>query len=84
MLMYNLIEYSDNHSYTSGVLWLFKWIEVSVYNANVTKNNSTLFDYKLTLAGVTEADDANGRVTNTKIAVPIKYLSNFWRSLEMS
>ena len=56
---------------------------MSAYNANVTENNSTLFDYKLTLAGVTEADDANGRVTNTKIAVPIKYLSNFWRSLEM-
>ena len=56
---------------------------MSAYNANVTENNSTLFDYKLTLAGVTEADDANGGVTNTKIAVPIKYLSNFWRSLEM-
>ena len=31
----------------------------------------------------TEADGTNGILRNTAIAVPLKYLSNFWRTLEM-
>ena len=30
-----------------------------------------------------EADGANRILKNATIAVPLKYLSNFWRSLEM-
>ena len=33
--------------------------------------------------GNTEADEANGILKNTTIVVPLKYLSNFWRLLEM-
>ena len=29
------------------------------------------------------ADGANGKKEKVKITVPLKYLSNFWRSLEM-
>ena len=32
----------------------------------------------------TDATDGNSFVKSTKIIVPLKYLSNFWRSLEMS
>ena len=39
------------------------------------------FKYKASVIGNTED---NGRKNGVKIAVPIKYLSNFWRSLEMS
>ena len=35
------------------------------------------------LLGNTEADNSNGILENTSIAVPLKHLSNFWRSLEM-
>ena len=46
-------------------------------------NNSQSFKYKA-LAGKTEdVADGNSFVTNTKIVVPLNYLSNFWRSLEM-
>ena len=31
----------------------------------------------------TDATDGNSFVKSTKIIVPLKYLSNFWRSLEM-
>ena len=66
MPMYNLIEYSDNCSDTSGYLWGFKRDDIT-NNANVTNdNNAPLFKYKANL------------ITNTE-----KYLSNFWRSLEM-
>ena len=80
MPMYNLIEYSDNYSDTSGSLWGFKRDEI-VNNANVTNDdNAPSFKYKANLIGNTEN---NGRKNGVKIAVPLKYLSNFWRSLEM-
>ena len=65
--MYNFIEYSDNG------------------NVDLTINNSQLFKYKTALLGKT-ADavaNANSSVKEAKIIVPLKYLSNFWRSLEM-
>ena len=80
MPMYNLIEYSDNYSDTSGSLWNFKRDEID-NNANVTNdNNAPSFKYKANLIGNTEN---NGTKNGVKIAVPLKYLSNFWRSLEM-
>ena len=80
MPMYNLIEYSDNYSDTSGSLWDFKRDEID-NNANVTNdNNAPSFKYKANLIGNTEN---NGTKNGVKIAVPLKYLSNFWRSLEM-
>ena len=80
MPMYSLIEYSDNYSDTSGSLWQFKRDEI-INNADVTNdNNAPSFKYKANLIGNTEN---NGTKNGVKIAVPSKYLSNFWRSLEM-
>ena len=54
--MYNLIEYSDNYSDTSGSLWDFKRDEI-VNNANVTNdNNAYSFKYKRSLIGNTETN----------------------------
>ena len=76
----NLIEYSDNYSDTSGNLWDFKRDEID-NNANVTNdNNAFSFKYKADLIGNTET---NGTKKGVKIAVPLKYLSNFCRSLKM-
>ena len=74
MPMYNLIEYSDSYSDTSRSLWNFKKDEI-VNNANVTNdNNAPSFKYKASVIGNTE----NSRTKNgVKIAVPLKYLSNF-------
>ena len=44
-------------------------------------NNASSFKYKANLIGNTENNGTKNRV---KIAIPLKYLSNFWRSLEMS
>ena len=80
MPMYNLIEYSDNYSDTSGSLWQFKRDEIT-NNSDVTNdNNAPSFKYKANLIGNTEN---NGTKNGLKITVPLKYLSNFWRSLEM-
>ena len=79
MPMYNLIEYSDNNSDTSGSLWQFKRDEIT-NNADVSNDNAPSFKYKASIIGNAENNGTKNRV---KIAVPLKYLSNFWRSLEM-
>ena len=80
MPTYNLIEYSDNYCDTSGSLWGFKRDEID-NNAEVTNDdNAPSFKNKASNIGNTEA---NGSKNEVKIAVPLKYLSNFWRSLEM-
>ena len=82
MPMYNLIEYCDNYSHTSGSLWNFKRDEI-FGNINVTNNTSSSFKYDSNLIGDTDADGANRKKEIVKLVVPLKYLSNFWRSLEM-
>ena len=79
MPMYNSIEYSDNYSSSSGSLWQFKRDEI-VNNADVSNDNPPSFKYNANLIGNTENNETKNGV---KIAVPLKYLSNFWRSLEM-
>ena len=49
----------------------------------MTDNNSSSFEYKSNLIGNTDADEANRKKEGVKIVVPLKYLSTFWRSLEM-
>ena len=73
MPMYNLIEYSDNYSDTSGSLWQFKRDEIEgdldlTANAQHISNSSSSFKYKSSF--ITNRNGA-------KIAVPRKYLSIF-------
>ena len=80
MPMSNLTEYSDNYSGTTGSLWQFRRDETA-NKADVTNdNNAPSFKYKASIIGDT---NDNGRKSKVKIVVPLKYLSNFWRSLEM-
>ena len=89
MPMYNLIEYSDTYQDSSATLYQYKRDEPAEANAidDLTADNSSSFKYKIKLLGnVTEVDgDAAGvRRLNVNVVVPLKYLSNFFRSLEMS
>ena len=88
MPMYNLIEYSDNYQDSSATLYQYKRDEPPEDDAvaDLTADNSDYFKYKIELLGnVTEvAGNAAGvRRLNVKVVVPLKYLSNFFRSLEM-
>ena len=88
MTMYNLIEYSDNYQDSSATLYQNKRDEPPEDDAvaDLTADNSDSFKYKIKLLGnVTEvAGNAAGvRRLNVKVVVPLKYLSNFFRSLEM-
>ena len=77
MPMYNLIEYSDDYSDISKSLWNFKRDEI-IDNVDVTNNdNAPSFKYNANLIGNTVADGRNKKKEGVKIAVPLKYLSNF-------
>ena len=83
MPMYNLIEYPDNYQDSSATLYQYKRDELPDDIANnFTQNNSTSFDYKIKLLGNPEVANNIAR-RNVKIVEPLKYLSNFFRSLEM-
>ena len=73
--MYNLIEYSDNYSKTSGSLWQYYKDE-----SNDNLANSESFKSKVKL---TEKTPDNENTKYVEKMVPLKYLSNFWRTLEM-
>ena len=84
MLMHNLREYSDNYSKTSGSLWQYckDTPAVDDNNAivNFAENNLTdSFNFKVKMTGQTGDDGTK----NVEIMVPLKYLSNFWRTLKM-
>ena len=88
MPMCNLIEYSDNYQDSSATLYQYKRDEPPEDDAvaDLRADNSGSFKYKIKLLGnVTEvAGNAVGvRRLNVKIVVSLKYLSNFFRSLEM-
>ena len=79
MPMYNLIEYSDNYSDTSGSLWQIKRDEMEG-KVDLTVDNLSSFKYKSNITGnLSQAGTRN----NVKIVVPLKYLSNISRSSEM-
>ena len=84
MPMYNLIEYSNNYAKTTGSLWQY-CKDIPALNANdeiteFTAGNLTdPLNFKVKITGGT---GNNGR-KDAEIMVPLKYLSNFWRTLEM-
>ena len=88
MPMYNLIEYSDNYADSSGCLYQLERDKSPTNDGgnplNVAVDNSASFKYKASLLGKADYADGNDKsLKYTKIVVPLKYLSNFFRSLEM-
>ena len=75
MPMYNLIEYGDNYAKTSGSLWQY-------FRDDPDDNlaDSESFKSKIKITGKTPN---NNNEKDVEIMVPLKYLGNFWRTLEM-
>ena len=84
MPMYNLIGYGDNYAKTTGSLWQYcKDIPARDNNGEIaafdTNNLTDSFNFKVKITGQTEDDGTK----DVEIMVPLKYLSNFWRTSEM-
>ena len=84
MPMYNLIEYSDNYEDSSATLYQDKRDEPPEDDAiaDLTADNSSSFKYKVSLLGNPVVANNIARI-NVKVVIPLKYLTNFFRSLEM-
>ena len=91
MPLYNLREYSNNYSKTSGSLWQYcKEIpavndegEIDIFNGI---NNTDSFNFKSNIIGKTAVNNNDGNTAegvDVEIMVPLIYLSNFWRTHEM-
>ena len=84
MPIHNLIEYSDNYSKTSGILFQYYRDVPTVDNEGATidfteANVTDSFNLKVKVTGQTGGNDTKC----FEIMVPLKYLSNFWRTLEI-
>ena len=85
MPMYNFIEYSNNYAKTAGSLWQYCKDIPARNNANnaiiiFAENNTTdSFNLKVKITDQTGDDGTK----DVEIMVPLKYLSNFWRTSEM-
>ena len=86
--MYSLLEYNKNYRKTTGSLWNYYRNEPS----NPSSSNSESFKYKTSITGITynvgdgEAGyDADKIGKNeTEVVIPLKHLSNFWRTSNIS
>ena len=96
MPMYNLLEYSKNYRKTIGSLYNYYGDELSDDNdpnnfPNTSVINSSTFKYKNKLTGsaYNVAAGAAGNDANkvgkkdVELAIPLKYLGNFWRALNI-
>ena len=77
-----------NYYDKKGSLWFYSKDEVTSFINDIVNTNSfKCFKYKSILLGKIAAqlnpNEANGILRNASIAVPLKYVSNFWRSLEI-
>ena len=77
MPMYNLIEYSDNYAKTTGSLRQF------FRDAPVTDDDIEDFESFKSKKKITGKTSNNDNKKDVEIMVPLKYLSIFWRTLEM-
>ena len=88
MPMYNLLEYSKNYRKTIGSLWNYCRDKAS----NSLSFNSESFKYQTGITGNTYNigdsevgyDASKAGKNETEVFVPLKYLSNFWRTLNIS
>ena len=84
--MYNLLEYRKNYRKTTGCLWNYYRDEPhsdiggANNNVNYSIKDSKSFDYKTSITGKLEGNNTEKEV---EIVVPLKYLSNFCRTLNM-
>ena len=93
MSMYNLIECSDNYSMMTGSLWNCCRDEVNDddsendnANKGINNNKTTIsesLEYKTKIIGSTPNNNNNDHILDAEVVVPLKYFSNFWKSLDL-
>ena len=83
MPIYNVIEYNNSYLKTAGSFWNYCRDEPSSSannNINYSIKDSKSFEYKASITGKLEG---NTTKKEAEIVVPLKFLSNFLRTLDM-
>ena len=94
MPIYNLLEYRQNYSMISGSLWNYYRDQIDDVDSNASDDKS--FEYKTKIVGKTPQRPAQAGnegdadrppqppvpTLHIEVTIPLKYLSNFWRSLD--
>ena len=98
MPMYNLLEYSKNYRKTKGSLYNYYRDELTndnipannvfnnirVVDSNTFKYKNKIIDNTYNVAAGAAGYDANKNETQPiELAIPLKYLGNFWRALNI-
>ena len=96
MSMYNLLEYSKNYRKTIGSLYNYYRDELrddadDDNFGNIKVVNSNTFNYKNKITGNTYNVDAGAQgydvnkngMQEVELTIPLKYLGNFWRALNI-
>ena len=81
--MYNLIEYSKNYLKATRRLWNYYRDEPNSGaegNINYSIKDSKSLDYKTKITGRLEGNDTG---KEAEIVVPLKNLSNFWKTVDI-
>ena len=94
--MYNLLEYSKNFRKTIGLLYNYYRDELSddaddnnfdkikVVNSNTLKYKNKIIGNMDNVNAGTDGYDVNKNGTQeVELAIPLKYLGNFWRALNI-
>ena len=96
MPMYNLLEYSKNYRKTIGSLYNYYRDELSndaadnnfdnikIVNSNTFKYKNKIIGNKYNVNAGADGYDVNKNGTQeVELAIPLKYLGNFWRALNI-
>ena len=95
MPMYNLLEYSKSYRKTIGSLYNYyryeltndnnnNFVDRNVVNSNTFKYKNKIIDNTYNVDAAAAGYDANKNGTQeVERAIPLKYLGNFWRALNM-
>ena len=94
MPMYNLLEYSHNYSMTSVSFWNYYRDKIDDFNIADNTSDDKPFEYKTIITGDSperpsqpgNPGDTNQPPVlslNVEVTIPLKYLSNFWWSLDL-
>ena len=84
MLMYNLLEYSDNYSMASGRLWnYYRDVVNDATNEIDTANNKINNSKPRARIILIPSTPASSDRLDAEIVVSCKYLIIFWRSLDL-
>ena len=96
MSMYNLLEYSKNYRKTIGSIYNYYRDELSddaddnnfdnikVVNSNTFEYKNKIIDNTFDVDSGAQGYDVNKNGTQeVELAIPLKYLGNFWRALNI-